>query len=230
MRGGKNAKEEKCGMAPVTERAQPARLQGGALIALLSISSVLVFFAAYIFLGGTLSGALTNHMETGSPGTYKREIPSLIERASAHLDAMRYSEAEGLLREALALDPENGPAHNCLGYAIKKQGRYREASMAYEEAIRLDPAFYDAMNNLAVALEAQGKKYEAEGLYRRILSGEPASPGAHLNYALLLESENRFFEAESHYHTFLNLSRDRELKGLVVKRLKHIRRHADTGH
>jgi Flp pilus assembly protein TadD len=227
---GKKAEQEAGGITSARVKARFARVPGGALIALLSISSVVVFFAAYLYMGGTLSGALMAHKEIGPPGTDEKGISSLIEGASGHLNAMRYAEAEGLLREALALDPENGPAYNSLGYAIKKQGRYKEAARAYEEAIRLDPSFYEAMNNLAVALEAQGKKYEAEGLYRKILSGEPANPGVHLNYALLLESENRFFEAESHYHTFLNLSRDTELKELVMGRLKYIRQHADTGH
>jgi len=199
------------------------RLPRGALVALMSVTAVAAFVSAYVFLQGSLSGALREKQESISRPSGDEEASALLSRAASQMDAGEYARAERLVRDALVLAPENPEAYNLLGLALKNQGRPEEAVSAYRRAVELDPGFSAAMNNLAVALESLDGKFEAEALYRKILLAEPASAEVHLNYALLLEGENRLFEAESHFHTFMNLSRDEELKGRVRKRLMGLR-------
>ncbi len=79
------------------------------------------------------------------------------------------------------------------------------------------------MNNMAVALEATGDVERAAEYYEKALAGDPSMSGAHLNYSLLLEKQGRLGEAENHYHTFLTMSKDEGLKGLVRRRLQAIK-------
>jgi len=54
-------------------------------------------------------------------------------------------------RALLALYPDDGPAHNNLGWFYFQMGRYPESADEYHEAIRIDPAFlltYDGLNRI----------------------------------------------------------------------------------
>ncbi len=140
-----------------------------------------------------------------------------------HIKAGRLAEAEKLLNDAVKAHPNNAELYNHLGLVLKKQGRLDEAVGAYRKAIELEPGYHIAMNNLAVTLEAIGDNAGARRLYEGILAEEPAIAGVHLNYALMLERDGKLDEAESHYHTFLTLSDDETLKGLVKRRLRSLR-------
>ncbi len=170
--------------------------------------------------GGTARTAGPSPAGHAAPET---EAPALNAQAVALINAGRNAEAEALLRAAIEKHPDDPYLHNHLGLALKNQERPLEAVGEYEMAIGLKPDYYIAMNNLAVALETAGDRERAAEFYGKALAGNPAMSGAHLNYALLLESQGRLDEAENHYRTFLTLSGDESLKGLVRKRLKALR-------
>jgi Flp pilus assembly protein TadD len=143
--------------------------------------------------------------------------------AITHIRAGRYKDAESLLKNAVLQYPNDPYLHNHLALALKKQGHLTEAAVEYEKAIELKPDYFIAMNNLAVTLEAMGQKERARELYEKVIEGAPAMGAAHLNYALFLEAQGKISEAENHYHTFLTLSKDKNLRGLVQRRLLALR-------
>lgn len=205
-------------------RASLSQSKGRWMLLPIAVGAVLIGFAfAYIFRDTTPEVKLVEVM-TPAPAadTAPAGAPGLNSRAIEHLRAGRYREAESLLRDALSRYPDDPYLHNHLGLALRKQGRPMEAVAEYERAVELKPDYHIAMNNLAVALEAAGDRDLAVEYYRKALAGDPSMSGAHLNYALLLESQGELGEAENHYHTFLTLSNDENLKGLVRRRLRAI--------
>ncbi len=184
-----------------------------------------VFFASYIFEGTSITGVKRPVVVVKAPpesGGFNVPASVLNSKGIQHIKAGRHTEAEAVLKGAVLKYPNNVFLRNHLGLAFKKQGKLREAVGEYGKAIELKPDYYIAMNNLAVALEAMGDKTRARELYEEALAGGPSISGAHLNYALLLEAGGRTDEAESHYHTFLTLSKDENLKGLVHRRLRSL--------
>ncbi len=65
----------------------------------------------------------------------------------------RFDEAEGAVRQALEINPENAEAYNLLGLVHREAGRFPEAREDYERALKLAPLFADVHLNLAVLLD-----------------------------------------------------------------------------
>ena len=131
----------------------------------------------------------------------------------------RFEEAEGLFREALAIDratigerhPEYATHLNNLASVVREQGRLEEAEGLFREALEIDratigeghPDYAIHLNNLADVVQAQGRFEEAEGLYREALAIDRATIGeGHPDYATRLnnlasvvQAQGRFEEA-----------------------------------
>jgi Flp pilus assembly protein TadD len=73
-------------------------------------------------------------------------------RAAAEGSAGNLEVAEGLVREALRLEPSLAEAHNNLGTILKLRGDRTGAAVAYRQALKLKPDLETAKKNLA-ALE-----------------------------------------------------------------------------
>ncbi|MFN0012194.1 MAG: tetratricopeptide repeat protein [Phycisphaerales bacterium] len=86
--------------------------------------------------------------------------------------------AEKLLREALALDLYNGPAHNNLGTLLLTRGDLYEAASEFEWAKKLLPGHPDPRVNLALTLERAGRTDEALATYDAALEVYPNHLGA----------------------------------------------------
>jgi hypothetical protein len=84
-----------------------------------------------------------------------------------------YSEAEELLRAALADDPEHGMAWNNLGWVRECVGDLAEAESCYRRALRHEPGHSLARRNLCRLLIAGGQVEATRELIRReLLTGE----------------------------------------------------------
>ena len=166
------------------------------------------------------AGVITTTKASVAPTTNAADINRM---AIAHLRASRYEEAEKLILDALPRYPAEPELLNHLGLAQKRQGRAKDAASSYIKALMLKPDYHEAMNNLAVTYEALGDLRAAERLYVKVLDENPSIAEVHLNYALLLQSTGRTSEAESRYHTFLTLSSDDTLKGMVRRRLRSLK-------
>ena len=104
------------------------------------------------------------------------------ELGGAYDELGRLSEAETMLREALALlDPTLPPVtvhtvYNNLGNALMHGGRYREAEQMHRQALAVyaqSPMTQNAaasLQNLGIALMRQGRFAETEALFKRALA------------------------------------------------------------
>jgi tetratricopeptide (TPR) repeat protein len=82
---------------------------------------------------------LTDKERYGILAFHARAVENDLEKAIRYYQAL------------LALYPDNGAAHNNLGWFYFQMGRYGESVAAYQEAIRVDPAFlltYDGLNRI----------------------------------------------------------------------------------
>jgi Flp pilus assembly protein TadD len=80
----------------------------------------------------------------------------------------RYSDAVGVLGEALARDAGNAETHNLLGYAHRKNGDLERAFHHYHEALRLDPDHRGAHEYIGEAYLLAGNVAKAEEHLRRL--------------------------------------------------------------
>jgi CHAT domain-containing protein/tetratricopeptide (TPR) repeat protein len=131
----------------------------------------------------------------------------------------RLSEAEPLMRRALAMDEKNfGPDHpnvairlNNLARLLQDTNRFSEAEPLFRRALAIwdkslgpdHPYAATALNDLAELLRATNRLSEAEPLYRRALAidekhlgPDHTMAGVLNNLAQLLQDTNRFSEAE----------------------------------
>lgn len=103
----------------------------------------------------------------------------------AHLAVARqaWAEARALIRQALALAPQQPEFHYALANILIDSGEPAAARAALEQAVRLRPTFYEAWNNLGLLLEDLGAPEAAEQAFAQALLARPAAVGARLNLA-----------------------------------------------
>src|SRR5262249_21296224 len=72
-----------------------------------------------------------------------------------------YTEAEGLLRQAVALNPNHYDTRYNLGFVLAKLGKPQEALVQLEQAEKLNPASSEARFQLAAVLRSLGQEQRA---------------------------------------------------------------------
>ena len=87
----------------------------------------------------------------------------------------RPREAEPVLRQAIALEPDVASHHNNLGAALKRVGQLDGAANCFRRAIELDPTMVSCRSNLASTLCDCGDFSAAVGEYELALALEPAN-------------------------------------------------------
>ena len=87
----------------------------------------------------------------------------------------RNTEAETLLREAVAAQPDNAGAAFNLGLLLAEEGKTAEAEQALRSALKADPTLAAAAYNLAV-LVAPHRLSEAVELARKAAEARPDEP------------------------------------------------------
>lgn len=89
-----------------------------------------------------------------------------------------YLEAEGHLREFVALGHRFADVFNMLGVMCHAQTRYNEAVSAFEQALELNPRYTEAALNLSVTFNDLGRYDDAKRVYDGTLSNtEQSSEG-----------------------------------------------------
>jgi Flp pilus assembly protein TadD len=94
------------------------------------------------------------------------------------LRANRFTEAEGLLREALKYDSAMPEAHLHLGRTLEAEGHGEAAVPEYEAAVKLDPASPDACYPLAMLYKKLHRDSEAEAMFAELKKRKQALPSA----------------------------------------------------
>jgi len=107
-------------------------------------------------------------------------------------DSMR---AEGLLRRAIEIRPDDTSLHYNLGNHLSRQGRIREAEDSYRRALTLDAGHVATLVNLGILVSQSGGLDEGKKLFEKALEREPAHPGALLGLGNVLASEGRLGSA-----------------------------------
>ncbi len=115
------------------------------------------------------------------------------------------SEAEGIYRQILALDPDHADSYHRLGLLACEIGLNEVAVHLGERALELDPQLIEAHNNLGNALQELGHLDSAIACYRRALAVSPEFAKAHCNLGNALQRQNRFPEAIAAYRQALHL-------------------------
>ena len=100
----------------------------------------------------------------------------------------RLEEALGLVRRAVALEPDNGAYVDSLGWAHFQLGQYQEALSYLERAARLEPGDATIYEHLADTYRALGRDDDALQLYRRALALDDENADAVRNKLRELET------------------------------------------
>lgn len=104
----------------------------------------------------------------------------------------RYQEAEGMLLEAVKLNPSSAQAYFYLGIATLKLGRPAEAEANFHRSLQLGPQSINTMYNLGVLLLDEGKAKEAVTYLERASRAGPPSPDISVSLIrAYLESKQR---------------------------------------
>ncbi|MGE0222236.1 MAG: tetratricopeptide repeat protein, partial [Acetobacteraceae bacterium] len=121
-------------------------------------------------------------------------------RALALMTRQEMEQAEPLLRQALALAPDDAEVHETLGVLLGQTGRPVEAEAHHRAGL---PGLRDrqrGLGNLAICLQAQGRHQEAEACHRQAIAIRPDYASGHgnllfaLNYRHDLSAEDIFAE------------------------------------
>lgn len=109
-----------------------------------------------------------------------------VNLASVHTSRGAFEEAEALCREAAVLMPGHPEPHNCLGLALRGQGRLKDALQAFLRALtcnRDDPKLHVNLGDTLCMTNAHEKALEC---YGRSLDADPAFAQAELRRAFTL--------------------------------------------
>jgi len=98
-----------------------------------------------------------------------------IELAAALEQQKKYSDAEGIFRQLITVDPKNADALNSLGYMLAERGQRLDESVSFvERALVLDPGNPAYLDSLGWAYFKQGKLDAAEPPLREASEKLPA--------------------------------------------------------
>jgi Tfp pilus assembly protein PilF/SAM-dependent methyltransferase len=119
--------------------------------------------------------------------------------------AGRLSEAEGIYRNILAVDPKHTDSLHLLGVIALQVGRNEIAVDLIGQAIAANKRNADFHNNIGVALRALGRLDEAIDHFKRALKLKPDYADAHNNLGLCLKEQGQLAEAEARYRRALSI-------------------------
>jgi len=140
---------------------RPAGLRPGLLV-------ILALWAGFPLCGGC--HLLTGNDETIIQVSTKHDTAKAARLTGAGIRSLHKGHldlAAKRFRDAIAADPNHGPAHNNLGLMHYEQGNLYQAVVAFDEAQRALPGDPTILYNLALALESAGRVEEALDLYYR---------------------------------------------------------------
>jgi len=120
----------------------------------------------------------------------------------------KQAEAEALLREALADNPDLVEVRGDLGIILLNQGKNAEAAGHFRRALEIDPGRAMPHANLGFALAKQGNLPEAIEHYRQFLQIKPDHLLARHHFASLLARTGQFRQSVAEYRQVLERQGD----------------------
>jgi tetratricopeptide (TPR) repeat protein len=129
-----------------------------------------------------------------------------LTRAEKALGESRMEEAEKLLRELLAGDPDNVRALRLLATIAIEAGRYKPALKLLQRAVSLEPGFVPGWNELANLHMKQDNYDEALKAVQRSIEMDPRLVQSHITLGNLLTRAQRHEESLDAYRTALEIN------------------------
>lgn len=123
------------------------------------------------------------------------EIQKILRKVEMLLSGNDFENAEKLLVEALAFDPDDEEVNSLLAFVYMKRKKYTKAENIYIHLVEMkvqDPSVY---GNLAKVLEAQGNYDQAIKAYREAIKRDPHNAARYYQLGLLLLEMNSTGEA-----------------------------------
>jgi superkiller protein 3 len=120
-----------------------------------------------------------------------------IDKAKALLEANKVSEAEGQLRQAMALDRLSVEARVELARLLGATGRMVECTGVIDDALSLEPGNAEALGLKGLSLALQGDYKGAAGYYRKAITSDPRLGMAYSNLGGALRETGELAESES---------------------------------
>src|SRR5205814_10728568 len=120
----------------------------------------------------------------------------------------RFTDAEGILRKLVALQPNGATVHMQLGRSLEADGQNDGAIVELQSALKLDPNDTAAQRDLA-DLYVSAKKYDqAETQYRALLASHPNDAGLQQGLGHALLEQRKFPVALQELVNAINLKSD----------------------
>jgi len=126
-------------------------------------------------------------------------MQQLLDLAISHYRGRRLREAERLLRQILATDPNHADALFFLGSIANDVGRKSEAERLLSQAVARKPLEAAFLVSLGNVLQSAGRGEEAAQTYRRALNLRPDFAEVHVNLGHLHRAAGRLDEARAAY-------------------------------
>ena len=118
-----------------------------------------------------------------------------------------YARAREAAEKALAIDPDNAPAHAGLGWiAMTLDNDLAGAARHFERAVQLDPTDLNILGNVATFLLYLGRQDQALALQESIVRRDPVNVTALNNLGYIQRLAGRYEEAIASDRTVLSLS------------------------
>ena len=121
----------------------------------------------------------------------------------------RTEEAILLLKQALAIQPDNPEALTSLGHAHKRQGELQSAAVAYRKVLAIDPDRPQILLHLGDVLHAQGELDDAVTAYHKALAIKPDAPDVLNNLGNTCLEKGDLQKAGEFYQKALAIKPDR---------------------
>jgi tetratricopeptide (TPR) repeat protein len=115
-------------------------------------------------------------------------------------------ESIGVFRQALALEPQYGEAHDGLANALNITGKTQEAIVEYQKALEIKPGIVEAHFNLGACLLRTGRVDDAIVQYQEAIEINPRSVTYHNALGNAFLQERRMDEAISQYQEELEIN------------------------
>ncbi|MGA9771755.1 MAG: tetratricopeptide repeat protein [Blastocatellia bacterium] len=149
-------------------------------------------------------------------------VTAIIGRAGVDLLERDYAGAETRLRDLVARNPNNSPAHAWLARALIESNRNKEAAAEAERAIALDEYDVNALGALAFIKGTERRPDEVRALARRAVALDSFNVSARRMLSQYLDGRTGYEQkvaipARSHYERGRALKRDGKLAESVTE-------------
>ena len=125
----------------------------------------------------------------------RERVEGLLREAKKAVQAKALDQAAEHLKEALAIDPEDIPCLDLMGFVLFFQKRYKESETCCIKTLAIKPNHAYALAGLGMNQARQGRLAEGLKSLRRAIEIQPRWPDAYWDLAIVLKEAGHYDEA-----------------------------------